>query len=535
MSAVDGTPLENRVLVLAPTDKDAELSRTIFKGAGIECAFCRDLAEVRQEQAAGAAVAVLTEEALGGEVERLLIEELAKQPPWSDFPIIVLTRGGADSPAALRALDSFGNVTLLERPVRVTTLISAVRAALRARERQYILRDYLAERERINAALREGDRRKDEFLAMLAHELRNPLAPVRNALQILRIKCGDDPVVKGMAEIMSRQVAHMVRLVDDLLDISRITRGKIELRKEVVDVASIVARAVESQRSFLEERQHKLEVALPSEALWIAADPARLEQILTNLLSNAAKYTEPGGCICLTARSEGEQIVLSVRDNGIGIRAEMLPFIFDMFTQGDRVPGCLQEGLGLGLALVRSLVELHGGTVTASSAGLGRGSEFKVRLPAFPAKGQPRTVPPLPTPRRREKIPLKILIVDDNVDGATSLAMLLKLTGGCEVEVTHDGPTALQVARAFRPEVVLLDIGLPKGMDGYEVAKRLRQDAQMENAFLIALTGFGQEEHRRRTQAAGFNAHWVKPVNPDKLQEMLSEIVQRRLAVTRQQ
>ena len=466
---------------------------------------------------AGVGAAILTEESLADGGDGRLAETLRGQPAWSEAPLLVLTGGGADSPVALRALETLGNVTLLERPVRVTALVSGVRAALRARQRQYQVRDYFAERERVAEALREADRRKDEFLAMLGHELRNPLAPIRNALEVLRLHCDGDPVAVQMGEMMLRQVTHMVRLVDDLLDVSRIARGKIELRKERLQMAPVLLRAAEGARPFLDERRHRLEVVLPPEALWVEGDPARLEQVLANLLSNAAKYTGPGGLIRLSAAREGDEVVVRVRDDGIGIRPEMLTRIFEMFAQADRVPGRMAEGLGLGLSLVKNLMEMHGGTATARSDGPGRGSEFEVRLPAA---ATPEGAAAAARPSRQKMASIRVLIVDDNEDAAHSLALLLRLSGGHEVRVAHDGQAALAAAREFRPAAVLLDIGLPKGMDGHEVARRLRGEAATGAAFLIAVTGYGQEDDRRRSREAGFDAHLVKPVAPDALQEL---------------
>jgi PAS domain S-box-containing protein len=378
----------------------------------------------------------------------------------------------------------------------------------------------ITERKRAEEVLREADRRKDEFLAMLGHELRNPLGPVRNAAHILRRRCAGDPEVEQTAEMMGRQVDHMVRLVDDLLDVSRISRGKIDLRKQPVDLGAAGARAAEGARALLGARQHRLEVTVPAEPVRVEADPDRLEQVVANLLTNAAKYTQPGGHIRLTVAREGGQAVVRVRDNGIGIRPEMLPRVFDLFQQADRIPGRVSEGLGLGLTLVRRLVEMHGGSVEAHSDGPGRGSEFIVRLPLLSAAQNPAAgAAPEASPAAGG--PLRILVVDDNVDGAKSLALLLRLEGGHEVRVAHDGPAALELARDFHPDVVFLDIGLPKGMDGYEVARRLRQQPGLGEALLVALTGFGQEEDRRRSLAAGFHAHLVKPVNPDLLREIL--------------
>lgn len=326
---------------------------------------------------------------------------------------------------------------------------------------------------------------------------------------------------------MERQVGHLVRLVDDLLDVSRITRGKVELRKVRLDLAAVMARAVEGVRPFLEDRQHHLEVSPPAEALELDADPARIEQVLANLLNNAAKYTPPGGHIGLSAVREGDEAVIRVRDDGIGIRADVIGHIFDLFQQADRVPGRVSEGLGIGLSLVRSLVEMHGGTVEASSAGADRGSEFVVRLPVLPKAagggaatgGIDRTAEEPAAVAR----PLRVLVTDDNVDSADSLAMLLRLEGH-EVRTAHDGPQALEAARAFRPHVVFLDIALPKGMDGHEVARRLRREPGLEKMVLVAMTGYGQPEDRARAETAGMDHHVTKPADPAAIHRLLATV-----------
>jgi CheY-like chemotaxis protein/two-component sensor histidine kinase len=356
---------------------------------------------------------------------------------------------------------------------------------------------------------------------MLAHELRNPLAPVRNALHVLRMKCVGDPLVERLGEMMTRQVGHLARLVDDLLDVSRITRGKVELRKEHVALESVVARAVEATRPLIDARHHELSISIPPEPICLDADPTRLVQILVNLLTNAAKYTAEGGRIWLTASREGSEAVVSVHDTGIGIPPHMLPKVFDLFTQDDRTLDRAEGGIGIGLTLVRSLVELHGGSVLATSAGPGRGSEFVVHLPALPYD---------PSRKDADKVadqspwapPRRVLIVDDNVDSAESLAMLLSLTGH-SVRTAHDGPSAIQAARAHWPDVILLDIGLPR-MDGYEVARRLRQEPEMAAVMLIAMTGYGQDEDRRKTREAGFDLHLVKPVDADELTHIFARL-----------
>jgi PAS domain S-box-containing protein len=385
-----------------------------------------------------------------------------------------------------------------------------------------------SELERRVAELAEADRRKDEFLATLAHELRNPLAPIRNALHLMRGHQGSTHAIEPERAMAERQVVHLARLIDDLMDIARISRGKIELRKETLLLAPLVERAVESVRPALDERHHRLDVLLPETPIWLAADPTRLEQILGNLLNNAIKYTEPGGTIGVAVASEGDDVVIRVRDSGIGIEPELLPRVFEIFVQAEDHQDRSQGGLGIGLSLVRRLVEMHGGTINAHSAGPRMGSEFVVRLPTLPAPvpapapDDGQVVSPLETgpaasqkPRRR-----RILVVDDNLDAANSLARLLKRLFGQDVRVAHDGPAALESAAVFRPEIVLLDIGMP-GMDGYEVAERLRREPALPALRIIALTGWGQQTDRLRSQAVGFDHHLVKPVDPDVLCRLL--------------
>jgi signal transduction histidine kinase len=373
---------------------------------------------------------------------------------------------------------------------------------------------------RLYRDIQEGDRRKNEFLAMLAHELRNPLAPIRNAVQILRMCGSDQPDLSWALEVMERQMQQLVRMVDDLLDVSRITRGKINLQKELTDVASLVHSAVESSRPLLDERKHELTVSLPAQPVFVEADPARLAQVLANLLNNAAKYTEEGGQVWLTVEQDEGEVVFRVRDTGMGIPASMLSSVFDLFTQADRSLDRSQGGLGIGLTLVRQLVELHGGSVQAHSAGPGQGSEFVVRLPTVTAgPARPPSGNGVHEPGNPGRC-CRILIVDDNVDSAESLGLLLSVKGH-DVRTVHDGATALTAARTFLPEVILLDIGLPR-MDGYEVARRLRQEPGLEGVLLVALTGYGQEEDRRRSLEAGFNHHFVKPVDTQALEELFA-------------
>lgn len=389
----------------------------------------------------------------------------------------------------------------------------------------------ITERKRLEAQLQdrarqlaEADRRKDEFLAMLAHELRNPLASIRNALQIMHKQSHDGHAgVRDAHGIIERQVETLSRLVDDLLDANRITRGKMRLQKEPLDVADIVARAIESSRPLIDAHRHQLNVTLPKEPLLVRADLTRMAQVLSNLLNNAAKYTPEGGRIDLTVEKRQREVVIGVRDTGMGIPAELLPKVFDLFTQVDRTLDRAEGGLGIGLTLVRRLTEMHGGTVEASSPGPGQGSEFVVRLPLLSKKPPtPASKASDPALQTKAACPHRILIIDDNRDAADSLAMLLRLAGH-EVQTVYDGPRALALAEAYQPDLVLLDIGLP-GMDGHEVAQRLRGERGLGKATLVALTGYGTEEDRQQSKVSGFDYHLVKPVDFDALQQLLATL-----------
>jgi PAS domain S-box-containing protein len=386
-----------------------------------------------------------------------------------------------------------------------------------------IFRDITA-RKRMEEELKEVSRRKDEFLATLAHELRNPLAPVRNALQIMRLASHDPATVGEARDMMERQVHNLIRLIDDLMDVSRISRGKIELKKERLSLATILQSAIEISRIQIEAARHELTVTLPSEPVWVQADQTRLAQVVANLLNNAAKYTEPGGRIWLNALREGENAVIRVRDNGVGVPAEMLPHIFDIYVQVSSSLDRSQGGLGLGLTLVRRLVEMHGGSIEAYSAGPGQGSEFVVRLPL--AAENP--APPHPEQNLQKDLlgpgspGLRVLIVDDNRDSAESLGMLMKLAGH-RVCIALDGPAALESARTFQPTIMLLDIEMPD-MNGYEVARRIREQPNAEHVLLVAMTGYASDADRRRCQEAGFDHHLVKPIDYDALQRLLVSV-----------
>jgi PAS domain S-box-containing protein len=378
------------------------------------------------------------------------------------------------------------------------------------------------ERVRLMRELREADRRKDEFLATLAHELRNPLAPVRTALQVLRLKGPASPELQWGRDVIDRQMQQMTRLIDDLLDVSRITRNRLELRKERVELARVIHGAIETSRPLIDAAGHELSITLPPDPIYVDADPTRLAQVFANLLNNAAKYSESSGKITLIAERQGSDVVVAVQDDGMGIPVEMLPRVFDLFTQVDRARGHAQGGLGIGLTIVKRLVEMHGGSVVAQSAGTGKGSEFIVRLPVPIAQLSPSTAQPADAlaeaPVRR-----RILIVDDNHDAATSLGMMLTLLG-YETRTAFDGVAGLVAADEFRPETALLDLGMPR-MDGLELARRIRQMNWGKDLVLIAITGWGQAEDRVRTREAGFDHHLVKPVDTAELATLLATAV----------
>ncbi len=379
----------------------------------------------------------------------------------------------------------------------------------------------ITERKRIEEALKEADRRKDQFLATLAHELRNPLAPLRNGLELMKLTRGDEDMIERTREMMERQLAHMVRLVDDLLDLSRISRGRIELRRERIELTKIVRHAVETSRPLIEQAGQEFTMTLAPQPIVVDADVTRLAQVFSNLLNNSAKYTPRDGRITLAVERQGSDAVVSVRDTGAGIPPELLPKVFEMFAQVDRSMQRASSGLGIGLSLVKALVEMHGGSVEARSDGPGKGSEFLVRLPVL----LPRVVAPAPQPSVASTVASprrRILIVDDNRDTAISLATVLNILGH-RTQVAFDGLEALEAARDFHPDVVLLDIGMPK-LNGHETARHLRQEPWGREIVLVAVTGWGQDDDRRRSQDAGFNFHLVKPVDPAALEQILAEL-----------
>jgi signal transduction histidine kinase/CheY-like chemotaxis protein len=641
------------VLVLPPTSRDGELAQAALDRVRIATHVCSNVAALCDELDRGAGLALIDGARLTAQDLACLTGWLARQPVWSDLPVLLLSGKGADAATVGSAADALGNVTVLELPLRVAALVSAVRSALRGRERQYQTRENLARieqdardleastakyrtlfetiseavaicrmiyaedgtprdfrflevspsfvrqtaardapgrtirdfdpeieqmlldhcqnaivtreaqhfelfnqrfalwldmhvypladpggdqfalvfnnigaRKRAEHELREAGRRKDEFLAILAHELRNPLAPIRNSLEILKMTAGESVSAARVSHMLERQVDYMVRLIDDLMEISRITRGKIELRREPVDVGEVVARAVEISQPQIEAGRHTIDVSLPQVPVEIDGDPVRLTQVIANLLNNAAKYTDAGGRLGIDVAREAEWVRVTVRDNGIGIAPDMLPRVFDLFAQGHGSDNRARGGLGIGLTLVKTLVELHGGAVQAKSEGLGLGSEFTFRLPL---RASANAVAAKPAEMAQVTSPTgHVVVADDNRDAAESLATLLRLLGA-EVDVAFNGPDALAVIQRTRPEVAFIDIGMP-GMNGHEVAQRVRGDPTCSDVTLIALTGWGQESDRERSRLAGFDHHLVKPAQFQAIQAMLESAARRHAA-----
>jgi signal transduction histidine kinase len=504
--------LERRILLRTATSKDALMASSVLDRVQLVSHTCADMQELLAEFARGAGAILLAEEAIAGLALVELKRALATQPPWSDVPLLVLARRGADSRAIDHVMDEFANVTVIERPVRVASLVSAVRSALRARRRQYELRSLLD-------GLRESDQRKTEFLATLAHELRNPLAPLSTALALLARKKPEPEEAEKYYELMRRQVEHMVRLVNDLMEVSRITRGKIDLHWGSVLLDDVINDAVELSRPLVEGAGHSLAVELVDRGLVVRGDGVRLTQVFSNLLNNAAKYTPPGGKVKLVARREHRQTVVEVSDTGAGIAPEMLKSIFEMFVQVSGTSKAAQGGLGIGLTLVKSLVELHGGSVKAASEGLGRGATFTVRLPLARNARLPERHLPAPQNAWMPSIEQSILVVDDNRDAADSLAELLGAMGAT-VLVAYSGEEALRLAAEHGFDTAILDIGMP-GMDGCDLARLLRAQHGGAGLTLIALTGWGQQGDKERIATAGFDYHLLKPLNLAELMAVL--------------
>jgi signal transduction histidine kinase len=503
--------LSERILILAPTGKDAELASAALATAGVKATASSNMQALCEELTRGAGGLLITEEALDNASMQCLREVLEKEPPWSDLPLMIFTsRPSAE--LVVRSFEQLGaraNVTLIERPIRVKTMISAAQVSLRARRRQYEIRDLVDELER-----RVEER--DQFLAMLSHELRNPLAAISLAVDSLGE--GEAEATSNEHAILARQTRHLAKLVDDLLDIARVTTGKIGLHLTNVDVADVAEHCTEMVRARAEARRLKLTVHADAPHAVVRGDAVRLEQIVNNLLSNAIKYTPPGGDVHLYVESADGDAVLRVRDSGKGISPEMLTRIFDMFMQGETTIDRSEGGMGVGLTLVKKLVQLHHGSVRAYSRGPGSGSEFVVRLPLVDAQVARKTAQP---PRREKAPPRRILVIEDNPDIRDLLRIKLRQLGHT-VDAAEDGTKGLDKLLASPPEVALVDIGLP-GIDGYEIARRVRATLGSD-VYLIALTGYGQAEDKTNALAAGFDVHLTKPADFVDLQNVLGQI-----------
>jgi signal transduction histidine kinase len=500
--------VEERVLIWA-SNRDARLTSSFLSDAGIACHACRNVEEFRSALEQGGGAAVIAGEVLDAGIVASLSEWLDRQPAWSDFPLIIVV--GPEVSGEHGLFQPLGHVAVLQRPLSLDTFRSTVGAALRARLRQYQVRALLHEKE-------ENERRKDEFLAMLAHELRNPLAPLRTGVQLLQLQ-PDPALVQRTLATMERQVGNLTRIIDDLLDVSRISRRKIVLKKRVIDARESLRQAVETVRLPAANKALQMEITVPETPLPIEADTVRLEQMLTNLLTNAIKYTPPNGTIQVSARLQDDRVILSVRDNGVGIPPHQLDKVFELFAQTERTLDRSQGGLGIGLTIVRQLAELHGGTVQLMSGGEGQGTEAVVSLP--------KAAKPASHPRDTRHAAVvggrTVLVIEDNSDVAEMLAVYLEQLGH-RVVVATDGYAGLEAALRNHPDVLVCDIGLP-GLNGFEIASRLREDASFKSCLMIAVTGYGDVADKRRTQEAGFSHHLTKPADPTRVAELIASQV----------
>ncbi|HYX22149.1 MAG TPA: ATP-binding protein [Thermoanaerobaculia bacterium] len=502
--------VEERVLVLAPWGRDAALAREILRSAGVAAETVPTLGDLCARLAEGAGALVLTQEALRPRDLPRLADALSQQPPWSDLPVLVFSgraRGEGAPGDGRAALDGIANLILLDRPTRRVALLSAVHAALRARRRQYEVRDLLLQ-------LRQAVRDRDQFLAMLGHELRNPLGAILASVQLMEQK--EPEKSPRERRVIRRQTQLLSRLVDDLLDVARVTSGKIVLDRRSVDLRELVARCVLNSGGAAKDAGISLSLSTNG-AAWVSGDAVRLEQIVNNLLTNALKYTPPGGRVEVRIARDGPDAVVRVADTGVGMDPEILPRVFELFTQADDALDRAHGGLGIGLTLVRSLVELHGGTVSAESPGRGLGSTFTVRLPGAEVGATASAEEEGGGPALESR---RILLVEDNADVRDSLRELLEESGHL-VMAAADGLEGIQLASSFRPDAAFVDIGLP-GLDGYGVARHLRQILG-DDVLLVALTGYGLPEDRRRALEGGFDAHLTKPVTLRAILRLLAE------------
>ena len=498
--------MENRVLIYAPSGQDAVLASKMLTLAQVDNIVAGSSAQLSEQLRIGVGAVLTVEEALSNGGLKAIGEFVQAQPSWSDVPVVLLTKRGPDSLSVRQAIGVLGNVTLLERPVRTLTLITSLQSVLRARDKQY--------------QVRETDRRKDEFLASLGHELRNPLAPIRTSMGVLTHMYPDQAPVKRVSEVVERQVTHLTRLVDDLLDVARINSGKIELQRADTTFAAVIGHVIELCSGAAAAKRITINQLLPSEQVALFADYARVVQIVSNILSNAIKFTPPDGVIWISAEVTNGCLHIRIRDTGIGLEAAALERIFSMFEQNRPPSGQIASGLGIGLSLSRQFAEMHGGSVRASSEGLGKGSEFVVSLPVLSVERAPATNESAPGAALTDLRP-KVLVVDDNRDACDSLQALFEMEN-CRVATAYDGYQAVLATEEAMPDMIVMDLGMPC-MDGYEAARRIRRQPGAQEVLMIALTGWGQSEARQRTIEAGFDHHMIKPVDFDQIRQLVSE------------
>ena len=508
--------LSRRVLIVAPVGRDAELMCTHLEAAGVPCSVCADVDEACRELERGAGALMFTEEALTPDTSPRLAHALDLQSAWSDVPMIILSALPSMDTKS-RSFGTFGrrtNVTFVDRPVRIQSLVSAAQSALRARERQYQIRELM---EKLEDRVHERDR----FLAILGHELRNPLGAILLASQMR----DDDGRLDGEhAELIERQSKHLTRLVNDLLDLSRVVSGKIVLKRQVIDLADVLRQSFETVTEAATRQNVTVEVRYSMEPLPVFADPLRAAQILTNVISNAVKYTPEGGHVIVALERDGDQALVRVADDGVGIASDRIGTIFELFAQAENAIGRAQGGMGIGLALVRNLLQLHDGTITAESDGLGRGSEFVVRLPIFAGEHVP-IAKTFVKAVVQDGVPRRIVVIEDNADVRELLRLKLRRLGH-QVDAVADGLAGVQAIVNYRPDLALVDIGLP-GLDGYEVAARVRHSVG-NDVVLVAVSGFGQPEDKRKAMDAGFDEHITKPADVTDIESLLSRLPPKR-------
>ena len=505
--------LSRRVLIVAPIGRDAELMCSNLQTAGIACAACDNIEDLCREISEGVGALLLTEEALPPDVAPRLVRALNEQPPWSDIPMIILTgMPGLDAKSrTFRELGRRTNVTVVDRPVRIQSLVSAAQSALRARDRQYQIRELMEELEnRVNE--------RDRFLAILGHELRNPLGAILLASQM---RDEDGRLDGEHASLIERQSKHLTRLVNDLLDLSRVVSGKIVLKPQSIDLEDALRQALDTVTVMAEQQHVTVEVRHSAEALPVHVDPVRADQIITNVISNALKYTPEGGHVIVMLERDGSEAVLRVKDDGVGIAPNRIGTIFELFAQAENAIGRAQGGMGIGLALVRNLLHLHGGSITATSDGVGKGSEFTVRFPIGDATPEGMSEKAAPQPPVHDGQPRRIVVVEDNADVRDLLRLKLRRLGH-QVDAVGDGPSGVETIVKAKPDLALIDIGLP-GIDGYEVATRVRESIGAD-VVLVAVSGFGQPEDKRKAIEAGFDEHITKPADVRDIESLLSRL-----------